>query len=113
MKVYNSTKNSLIEDSINVADNIVSRTIGLLSKSDLKNGEGIVIKPCCSIHTFFMKFAIDVIFIKKCGEVVATYSNVKPFRILPIHPSSYYVLELKAGEIIEKNIEKHDMINFD
>lgn len=110
MKVYNSTQNNMIADAIKVADNFVTRTFGLIPKSSLKEGEGLMIKPCCSIHTFFMKFAIDVLFVNQKNEVVALYENVKPWRILPVHFSSQYVIELPAGEITKKGIEKYDAL---
>lgn len=110
MKVYNSTQNNLIADKAEVADNFVTRTFGLIPKSSLNEGEGLIIKPCNSIHTFFMKFAIDVIFVNKKNEIVAFYENVKPWRILPIHFSSHYVIELPAGTITAKNLAKHDII---
>lgn len=111
MKVYNSTRNSLIADDVKVAENFFSRSIGLLSKKSLSQGEGLVIKPCCSVHTFFMKFSIDVLFVGGNGNIIALYENVKPYRILPIHPTSRYVIELPAGQISDKKIEKGDIVN--
>lgn len=110
MKIYNSTQNSIISEDVNVADNFISRSVGLLSKKSLNEGESLVIKPCCSIHTFFMRFEIDVLFIGKNGQIIAMYENVKPWRILPIHLSSKYVVEIKAGTISKKNISKSDII---
>lgn len=110
MKVYNSSKNSIILEDAKVAKNFFTRTVGLLSKKSLNEGEGLIIKPCCSIHTFFMQFAIDVLFINKQNEVIALYENVKPWRILPIHLNSSYVIELAANSISDKNIEKGDTI---
>lgn len=111
MKVYNSSKNNLIAGDVKLADNFVTRTFGLIPKNSLSEGEGLLIKPCCSIHTFFMKFSIDILFVNKQNEVVALYENVKPWRILPIHPTSHYVIELPACTITAKNIRKHDIIN--
>lgn len=113
MKVYNSTQNNLIADNVKMAQTFVNRALGLILKSSLKEGEGLVIKPCCSIHTFFMKFAIDVIFVNKKNEVIALYKNVKPWRILPIHLASRYVIELPSGTITAKNITEHDIINIE
>lgn len=111
MKVYNSSKNNLIADEVRVAQNFFTRSFGLLLKKSLSESEGLIIKPCCSIHTFFMKFAIDVLFINKKNEIVALYENIKPHRILPIHLNSYYVIELPSGSISAKNIEKGNLIN--
>ena len=113
MKIYNSSKNNLIADDVKLADNFFSRTIGLLSKKSLSEGEGLVIKPCCSIHTLFMRFEIDVLFVNKKNEIVALYENVKPWRILPIHPTSHYVIEVPAGTVAARNIMKHDIINIE
>ena len=111
MKIYNSSKNNLIAGDVKLADNLFSRTIGLLSKKSLSEGEGLVIKPCCSIHTFFMRFEIDVLFVNKKNEIIALYENVKPWRILPIHLTSHYVIELPARTITAKEVEKGDLVN--
>lgn len=110
MKLYNSTQNCLIADDVKIADNFISRTIGLISKKEISHAEGLLIKPCCSIHTFFMRFEIDVLFINRKNEVVALYENVKPWKVLPIHPSSHYVVELCSGLIEKNNISKGDTV---
>lgn len=110
MKVYNSSKNNLIADDVKAAQNFFTRSFGLLLRKSLSDNEGLIIKPCCSIHTFFMKFPIDVLFINKNNEIIALYENVKPYRILPIHLNSYYVIELSSGSVSEKNVEKGDLI---
>lgn len=110
MKIYNSTQNSIISEDVNVADNFISRSVGLLSKKSLKEGESLIIKPCCSIHTFFMKFAIDILFVGKNGQIIAMYENVKPWGVLPIHFSSSYVIELPTGWIKNKSIQKGDCL---
>lgn len=113
LKIYNSTQNNIISDNAKVADNFFSRSVGLISKKFLPEGEALIIKPCCSIHTFFMKFEIDVLFVNKRNEIIALYENAKHWRILPIHPTSSYVIELSAGSITNKNIVKHDIISIE
>lgn len=113
MNIYNSTQNNLIADNVKVADNFFSRSVGLLSRKALSEGEALIIKPCCSIHTFFMKFEIDVLFINSKGKIIALYGNVKPWRILPIHLTSSYVIELPAGQITMKNICLGDIIRIE
>lgn len=110
MKVYNSSKNNLIADDVKAAQNFFARSFGLLSRKSISDGEGLIIKPCCSIHTFFMKFSIDVLFIERNGNIIALYQNVQPWRILPIHLNSHYVIELASGTICAKNIEKGNLI---
>ena len=111
MKIYNSTQNNLIADNVKVAENFFTRSVGLLSKKTLSQGEGLVIKPCCSIHTFFMRFAIDVLFVDRSNKIIAMYENVKPWRILPLHIHSYYVAELSAGSVCDENISEGDIVS--
>jgi uncharacterized membrane protein (UPF0127 family) len=113
MKIYNSTQNNIIADEGKVAENFFTRSVGLLSRKSISDTEALIIKPCCSIHTFIMKFTIDVLFVNKKNEIVALYENMEPWRILPIHFSSHYVIELSAGQISAKNIQKGDIINLD
>lgn len=110
MKIYNSTQNSIISENTKMADNFFSRSIGLLSRKTLPESESLVIKPCCSIHTFFMRFDIDVLFIGANGKIIELYENVKPWNVLPIHLNSKYVVELPTGCISDKNIQKGDEI---
>lgn len=110
MNIYNSTKNNIIAHEGKVAQNFITRSIGLLLKSEMVEDEFLTIRPCCSIHTFFMRFPIDVLFVNRRNEIVALYENVKPWKILPIHLTSSCVIELKSGQITKKNIEKGDLI---
>lgn len=113
MKLYNSTQNNLIADDVQVAENYFSRNIGLLSRKSISPNEALVIRPCFSVHTLFMKFAIDVLFVGANRKVIALYENVRPWRILPIHLTSRYVVELAAGQIAVNNICLGDIINLE
>ena len=113
MKIYNSTQNNIIADNVKVADNFFSRSVGLLSKKSISDNEALVIKPCCSIHTFFMKFPIDVIFVDNKDKNIALHQNISANIILPIYFSSDYVIEMAAGQIQAKNIQKGDIINLE
>lgn len=110
MNIYNSTKNNLIADDAKLANTFFTRSVGLLSKDSILENQALIIKPCFSIHTFFMRFAIDVLFVDKKNRIVAMYENVQKNRILPMHLSSLYVVELSTGQISRKNIEKYDII---
>jgi len=113
MKIYNSTQNNTLADDAKVADNFFSRSVGLLSRKSISDGEALVIKPCCSIHTFFMKFPIDVIFVNRKNKIVGLHQNAPANVILPVYFSSHYVIELAAGQISAKNIQKGDIINLE
>ena len=80
-----------------VADRMLSRMKGLLGRKNLPTGEGILIRPAPSIHTFFMRFPIDVVFLSRQGEVLKIAEHVAPWRARSCR-HSYAVLELAAGE---------------
>lgn len=72
------------------------RFVGLLGRSSLAPDEALLITPCNNIHTFFMRFAIDVVFLDRSGVVVAIVPRVRPWRVA-IARKAYACLELAAG----------------
>ncbi len=109
MIIYNSSKNILIADNVKVAKNFITRSIGLLSKKDINPNEALIIKPCNAVHTFFMKFNIDVLYIDKNNKVLSIFENISNSKILPINFKCAYVIELKAQNIKNK-ISINDII---
>jgi uncharacterized protein len=80
-----------------IAHRMWPRMRGLLGKRGLEAGEGLLIRPAPSIHTFFMRFPIDVVFLSRQGEVLKVAERVPPWRARSCR-HSYAVLELAAGE---------------
>jgi uncharacterized membrane protein (UPF0127 family) len=81
-----------LSNNVIVADSILKRMKGLLGKSELPVGEGLWIKPCMSVHTFFMKFPIDVIFLNKRNQVIALIKNILPNRLTGLYPKAVSIL---------------------
>ena len=79
-----------------VADRPLTRMRGLLGRSELPRGEGILLRPCGSIHTFFMRFPIDAVFVDRDGRVVGVERELKPWRTAR-RRGAKAVLELAAG----------------
>lgn len=73
------------------------RSVGLLGRRRLPPGEGLLIERCNSVHTFFMRFAIDVVFLNRQNDVIKIEKKMKPFR-LAMAPRARSVVELPAGE---------------
>ena len=92
-----------------VANTMMMRMIGLLSRSNLEKDEGLWITPCTSIHTFFMRFNIDVAFLDREGKVIRIYSSLRPWMSW-IHPRALGVLEVKAGVLEESEIKAGDIL---
>jgi uncharacterized membrane protein (UPF0127 family) len=90
-----------------VADRMFSRMKGLLGRRSLPAGEGLLIRPAPSIHTFFMRFPIDVVFLSRAGEVMKISADVRPWRIRSCR-HAYAVLELAAGEAEKRGITTRD-----
>jgi uncharacterized protein len=75
-----------------------TRRRGLLGRDAIDPAEALVIAPCCSIHTAFMRFAIDAIFVDRDGLVLRVASSVAPWRVV-IAPRAHAVIELAAGRL--------------
>nr|WP_019412403.1 DUF192 domain-containing protein [Paenisporosarcina sp. TG20] len=97
---------------INIANNFWTRFKGLQFQKKPLVEEGLLITPCNSIHMFFMRFPIDVVFLYQSNNVVKIVSNINPWRIVPPVKDAHSALELPSGTIIEKNICVDDKITF-
>ena len=97
MQIVNLSKNTLLAEEVFMAATPWLRMKGLLGKKMLAPGEALVIQPCNSIHTLFMQFAIDVLFLDRQNKVVAVISSLKPFRFSKIYFASYLAIELPIG----------------
>ena len=91
---------SVIANRVTVASTRAQRAIGLLGRSHLEIGEALWITPCHGVHTWFMRFAIDVIAMNAQGVVIDTVSLMKPWRIRLPRPGACTVLELPAGTLL-------------
>ena len=107
MLVYNRTNGKTIAEKVKKAENLRDRLFGLIPRVNMDKSEGLLLKPCSSIHTCFMKFAIDVVFLDKNMKVIAVMDSMKPWRFSAWHISAKSVLELKAGAAFNK-ISKGD-----
>jgi len=99
MRACNSRNGKELSYNVAVAGSILKRMKGLLGKSSMQTGEALWIKPCMAIHTFLMRFPIDVVFLNKNNKVIDVISNLKPNRITRFYPKATSVLELPAGTI--------------
>ena len=94
----NLTRGACIGESIAIADTSAARRTGLLKHSSLEAGSGLWILPCESVHMFFMKFAIDVIYVDRKRRVKKVVRNLRPWRASACL-TAHSVLELPVGTI--------------
>jgi len=99
MEVFNQTRKTILADNALMANSFFKRACGLLGRRTFTYGQALILKPCNSIHTYFMNFAIDALFVDKNNIVVKTVVGLKPFRLSPICLKSKFVIELPCGAI--------------
>jgi len=94
--VRNTTSGRVVVSRLEAAFDSATRKKGLLGRDRLEPGGGLVIAPCGGVHTFFMRFPIDVLFVARDGRVVKVRPAVKPWR-LALAVTAFCVIELPAG----------------
>jgi uncharacterized membrane protein (UPF0127 family) len=109
MIIGNKTKDSVLASRARLADNFFTRLRGLLGTKGLESGEGLVIRPCSSVHTFFMGYAIDVVFVGADHRVLKTVPDLVPGRLAACL-GSRYVIELPAGTLAATATEAGDWL---
>ena len=110
-QLWNRTQNSKLLSHLVVATSFVDRGIGLLKKNNLEEQEGLWIHRCNSIHTFFMKFPIDCIFLDKNLVVQDLVENISPWQVVLPRWSSRSVIEIKSGIIKKYQLKKGDQLD--
>ncbi len=110
MRVENATRRSVVGDRIRVAGSLRDRTVGLLGTSALQPGEGLWIENAPSIHMFFMRYAIDAVFLDSAGRVTKVVPNLAPWRVVWWARGARDCLELPAGAATTAGIVVGDQL---
>jgi len=95
---FNETKGAELAREVGLAKSMWHRFWGLMGRRSLPERHGLLISPCASVHTFFMRFPIDVIFVSRSGRVVKIVPAMKPWRTALGGSGAHSALELNAGE---------------
>ena len=110
IRIENETKGTRLGDNIKIADSSLRRMVGLLGTPQLEPHSGLLIFPTQGVHTFFMKYPIDIVFINRRRQVIGTRVGLKPYRLSPIMWSAECVLELPEGAIEQSRTEVGDQL---
>jgi uncharacterized protein len=102
----------IVVDECVVADSPVSRMRGLLGRSELRPGEGLLLRPASSVHTFFMRFPIDAVFLDGGLRVLGISDELRPWRAAS-RRGARAVLELPAGESARRGLAAGDKLALD
>lgn len=110
MKLIDRTKGTELASRMRKANNYFERMKGLLGTKHLDSGEGLWIPRCQGIHTFGMRFAIDVIFLDSAQKIVQLNEKLEPNRIGPVTFQADSVVELPAGSIESLGVHIGDQV---
>ena len=111
MHVANLTRNTVIATSVEVADRGPTRSKGLLGRKGLDPGTGLWIVPCEAVHTFWMQFPIDLIYLDRDLRIRKLRGSVPPWRLSGCL-AAHSVLELASGAIRDSQTQTGDKLDF-
>jgi hypothetical protein len=104
-----TTAGAVVCERCAVADTPWKRMRGLLGRDGLMPGDGLLIRPAWSIHTLFMRFPIDAVFVRRDGTVVRIANDLAPWRAAS-QRGARTVLELAAGECARRGLAIGDRL---
>ena len=110
-RIINKTKNTVLADTAEIAGTWVSRLKGLMFRAKMPLRYGMVLIPCGSVHTCFMRFNIDIVLVDEEGKVLHVMEDVAPFRFSPLLRHARMVIELPPGVIRSSGTEPGDQMN--
>jgi uncharacterized protein len=111
LRVSNLTRSTVLATCMDVADSAAKRNKGLLGRKSLSAGEGLWIFPCEAIHTFWMQFPIDLVYLDRKKRIRKLVCNVPPWRLSACF-WAHSVIELPAGTIRNTQTEPGDRLEF-
>lgn len=109
--LVNKSNQRIIIPRLEKAQTLITRLLGLLGRKTLQREEGLYIKHCNSIHTFFMNFPIDVIFVDRSLKVKKVVQHVKPWRLVLPVIGAVDVIEVQAGLAQPELVKEGDQLH--
>ena len=109
-RAFNETKRTELAGDVRLARSLWAKFWGLMGRRPLPDGQGLLLKPCTSVHTFFMRFPIDVIFLDRTSKVVKIIPAMKPWRAALGGRGAHSALELNGGSAEAAGLEVGDTL---
>lgn len=97
MRVVKAATGETVAAEVERADTFFARLLGLIPRSGLKAGEGLLLDPCDAVHTCFMRFTMDAVFLSPGLKVLKVERGMRPWRFSSRAPGARYTLELPEG----------------
>ena len=108
--LVNRQTSQTISRTVEVAASRRSRRRGLLGRTGMDRSEALILAPCFAIHTAFMRFAIDVVFVDSRGRVLKIVRGLPPWR-MAVAPRAHAVIELAAGSLSSRALKVGDAVD--
>ena len=118
IRAVNQTRGTVLCERLEDAGGLGGQSRGLLGRDGLEPGTGMLFEngrftPMMWMHMFFMRFAIDIVFLGRGGKVVKVNRNLKPWRVSSMVFGARLALELPAGAAEASGTEPGDQIKFE
>lgn len=110
MKVINQTSGEEVASSVKMATTFLQRLAGWIPLDNIETGQGLLLKPCTSIHTFMMKSSIDVLYLNEECYVVGMEEELPPNKLGKRFRDTAQVLELAPGTLSRCKVNLHDRL---
>jgi uncharacterized membrane protein (UPF0127 family) len=112
VRAINTTRGTVVGERIRVAESGLETIVGLLGERELPSGDGLLIVPSQGVHTWGMRFAIDVMVLDAAWNVIAIRCDMRPFRMTRLFWKAAAVLELQTGTVDSTGTVVGDTIEF-
>ena len=100
----------MIAERVETARGLARRLVGLIGRREFAPGSALVIPACRQVHTFFMRFAIDVLFLDAENRILYAEANVKPYGVTNHRGGACMAIELPAGTIAAHGLRPGDVM---
>jgi uncharacterized membrane protein (UPF0127 family) len=116
IRALNRTKGTVLCERLEVAESMAAQSRGLLGRDGLASGAGMLFEgsrvlPLMWMHMFFMRFAIDIVFLDKSNRVIRINHDLKPWRVSSLVFGARKALELEAGAAARSGTVKGDQLD--
>ncbi len=106
-------RGAVLVDRVEIACGFRGRALGLMGRAPLPRGRGLLLKPCAEIHTFFMRFPLDLVFLGDGDEVVRVVRGMAPWRMAFGGRGARAVLEVASGWMPADAVRPGDRITWE
>ncbi len=112
MKLVDRNTGEVIATDIETAYSFWPRFKGLMLRKDMPEGSALHISPCPSIHTFFMKFSIDILYLNRKNEIIGMERALSPGKVGKRFTGGHSVIEFPAGSLHNSAVHVGDALDF-